>query len=382
MGTWRTSLLRLRKSPVTPSAGNQVELMIDGQAFFSRYIEAIESAESYIFIETYIFCDDKTGRKIQQALISKAQKGVEVAVIFDAFGSLSLSDAFIEEMLSAGVRVHEFRPIRWTTRVSMLNRRNHRKILLVDGVLGFVGGMNLADNYAALEDGGDGWRDTAVAVQGPSLVQLESLFRAMWNKCSRIPLQSDPGHSKEYPHGHKVSFIANYGRIDRAEIHRAYIRAINGAKESVRIATAYFTPDRRLLKALRTAAKRGVNVEIITAGATDLEVILHASRGLYGNLLRHGVKVYEYHERVLHAKTAVVDGKWSTVGSANLNHRTWILDQEVNATILGSEFGQKMEHQFSLDRAASRPITRQLWSNRPIWRRITEWFFGLFRRLI
>lgn len=382
MSTWRTTLLWSRKPRVTPSTGNQVELMIDGRAFFSRYLQAIETAKSYVFIETYIFCDDQTGQKVQQALIRKAKEGVEVAVIFDAFGSLSLPSHFVDEMLSAGVRVHEFRPIRWTTKVGMLNRRNHRKILLVDGLLGFVGGMNLADNYAALEDGGAGWRDTAVAVQGPALEQLESLFRQMWEKCSRIPLRSTPQISPEFASGHRVSFIANFGRIDRAEIHRAYIQAINTAKQSVRIATAYFTPDRRLLKALRNAAKRGVSVEIITAGATDLEVILHASRGLYGNLLRHGVKVFEYHDRVLHAKTAVVDGEWSTVGSANLNHRTWILDQEVNATILGPKFGQEMEDQFAIDRAASRPITRQLWSSRPIWRRLTEWFFGLFRRLI
>ena len=356
--------------------------MIDGQPFFSRYLQAIDKAKNYIFVETYIFCDDQTGRKIQQALIRKAKEGIEVAVIFDAFGSLSLPTEFVDSMLAAGVRVHRFRPIRWTTRVGMLNRRNHRKILVVDGVLGFVGGMNLADNYAALEDGGAGWRDTAVAVKGPAVTQLDVLFRTMWEKCSHIPLRAAPQRPETYPDGYSVSFIANYGRIDRAEIHRAYLQAIHEAKESVRIATAYFTPDRRLLKALRSAAKRGVCVEIITAGATDLEVILHASRGLYGNLLRHGVKIFEYHERVLHAKTAVVDGRWSTVGSANLNHRTWILDQEVNATILGPEFGQKMEHQFMIDRAVSRPITKDLWRSRPVWRRITEWFFGLFRRLI
>ena len=174
-------------------------------------LQAIETAKSYVFIETYIFCDDQTGQKVQQALIRKAKEGVEVAVIFDAFGSLSLPNHFVDEMLSAGVRVHEFRPIRWTTKVGMLNRRNHRKILLVDGLLGFVGGMNLSDNYAALEDGGAGWRDTAVAVQGSALEQLETLFRQMWKSAAGF-LCSTPQFSPEFARGYRVSFIANFGR--------------------------------------------------------------------------------------------------------------------------------------------------------------------------
>jgi len=333
-------------------------------------------------METYIVAADKIGLKVKEALIEKAKEGVEVAFIYDAFGSLGLSDEYIEDLKTAGVRVHKFRPFSLAIGIKRWGKRNHRKILIVDGQIGFVGGMNISDNYAAAEDGGQGWRDTAVRVDGPAVAQLEGLFRQMWQRYARQDLKTQPLFAQSHPEGFEVCFIANRGRIDRAEIHRAYIRAILGAKKTVRIATAYFTPDRRLLRALKRAAKRGVRVEIITAGATDLEVILHASRGLYANLLRHGVHIFEWHDRILHAKTAVVDGVWSTVGSANLNHRTWLLDQEVNAMIFGESFAKQMDEQFASDRARCKAITKELWDQRPRWRRIIEWFFGLFRRLI
>ena len=375
--------LKWRGRRATPLVkDNRVELLIDGGPFFLDFIECIRSAQRYVFVETYILADDQIGNKIKAALIEKAQAGLEVALVYDAFGSLSLSDSYVDELISAGVKVYQFRPFSLKIGLSRWVKRNHRKLLIVDGQVGFVGGMNISDDYAAINDGGEGWRDTAVKVDGPAVAQLEDLFRQMWRRHAQVPLQSQAQTPTDYPGGHEVRFIANYGRADRADIHRAYIRAILGAKHSVRIVTAYFTPDRRLLRALRRAAKRGVSVEIITAGATDLEVILHASRGLYANLLRHGVKIYEWHERVLHAKTAVVDGVWSTVGSANLNHRTWLLDQEVNATIAGEEFAKQMDIQFTLDRARCRTITKDMWSQRPRWRRIVEWFFGLFRRLI
>ena len=382
MSAWRTPL-RWRGRRTTPLVGaNRVELIIDGSPFFLDFIQTILSAKHYVFVETYIVADDRTGSKVKDALIQKAKEGVEVAFVYDAFGSLSLPDAYVEELMSAGVKVHKFRPFSFTIGLNRLVKRNHRKLLVVDGQIGFVGGMNLSDDYAALADGGQGWRDTAVKVDGPAVKQLEQLFRQMWARYAKIGLQTTPIQAIDYPGGHDVRFIANYGRVDRADIHRAYIRSILSAKKSVRIVTAYFTPDRKLLRALRRAAKRGVSVEIITAGATDLEVILHASRGLYANLLRHGVRIYEWHDRVLHAKTAVVDGFWSTVGSANLNHRTWLLDQEVNATITGEQFAKQMDTQFELDRARCRAITRELWRQRPMWRRLIEWFFGLFRRLI
>jgi len=372
--------LRRQQSPLLPD--NRVELLIDGGPFFSSVVEAIESAQKYVLMETYTVTADQTGTRIQQALIDRAAAGIEVAFVYDAFGSLSLDDSYLEKLHQAGVKTHKFRPFSLAIGIKRWAKRNHRKLLVVDGRIGFVGGMNISDDYAAIKDGGQGWRDTAVCVQGPAVSQLEKLFRRMWKRYAKQHLTSLPCTPLSFPGGHDVRFLANFGRIDRADIHRAYIRAILGAKKTVRIMTAYFTPDRRMLRALRRAAKRGVEVEIITAGATDLEVILHASRGLYASLLRHGVQIYEWHDRVLHAKTAVVDGTWSTVGSANLNHRTWVLDQEVNATISGDKFAKQMDQQFIADRARCKAITPDLWRQRPRLRRIVEWFFGLFRRLI
>jgi cardiolipin synthase len=378
--SWR-SPLRLHRRQTALLRDNRVELLIDGGPFFSAVVDAIESAKEYVLMETYIVADDKTGRRIQEALIERAAAGVEVAFVYDAFGSLGLDQKYINILHEAGVKTHKFRPFTFM-RIKRWAKRNHRKMLVVDGRIAVVGGMNISDDYAALEDGGQAWRDTAVCVQGPAVAQLEELFRKMWTLNSRQILRSLACKPPSFSGGHQVRFLANYGRADRADIHGAYLHAIKDAQKTIRIMTAYFTPDRRLLAALGRAAKRGVAVEIITAGATDLEVILHASRGLYANLLRHGVRIYEWHERVLHAKTAVIDGQWSTVGSANLNHRTWLLDQEVNATIFGEKFAKQMDQQFASDRARCKVISRQTWKARPRWRRLVEWFFGLFRRLI
>ena len=376
----RPRLFRARRQ--TPYvSGNRVELLIDGAAFFECLIETIAGAKRYALVESYIFANDAIGKRVADALIERAEAGVEVAVHYDGFGSLGLGRELPGRLAAGGVKIHEFRPMRLFARWP-LNKRNHRKSLVVDGRVGLVGGMNISDDYAAPEDGGRGWHDAAVKIEGPAVLQLESIFRDLWSKHAKIRLETPPGFAAQYPDGHEVRFIENKGRKDRAAIRRAYLRAIVGAQRTVRITTAYFSPDRLLLRALCKAARRGVAVEIITAGATDMKPVLQIARGLYGRLFRAGVKIYEWHERVLHSKTAVVDGQWTTIGSANLNHRTWLLDLEVNATILSPEIGAQMDGLFVVDRARSRPIDRALWRSRPVTQRMLEWFFGLFRRMV
>ena len=377
---WRRRLFPSRAE--TPYVGgNRVELLIDGGAFFSCLVESIGNATKYVLLESYIFADDETGRRVADALIEKASAGVEVAVHYDGFGSLGIGRRLPDSLRAAGVKLHEFRPMRpfaqWP-----LNKRNHRKMLIVDGSIGIVGGMNISNDYAPPEEGGQGWHDSSVRIEGPAVAQLEGIFRDEWRDHASVPLECAPSPPPSYPGGHSVRFVENTGRRERAQIRRGYIRAIVGAKKSVRITTAYFSPDRLMLRALAKAAQRGVHVEIITAGATDMKPVLQIARGLYGRLFRAGVKIYEWHERVLHAKTAVVDGHWVTIGSANLNHRTWLLDLEVNAMIESEEIGAAMDELFETDRARSRRIDRALWRSRPITQRLLEWFFGLFRRMV
>jgi cardiolipin synthase A/B len=374
---------RFRRRRETPFvAGNRVTVLVDGGPFFEAYLAAIAEAKSYILIETYILRADETGWRIAEALAAKAKDGVEVALSYDSVGSFGLDETFVEFLRAAKVKVHEFSPVSIIDGAWPWRQRNHRKMLVADGTIGIIGGMNIADDYAAKEQGGQNWRDTGAQIEGPAVAQLEAMFREAWRKNAVLPITSTAGTIEPFPGGRIVRFVGNYARRDRAEIRRSYIRAIMDARHTIRIANAYFSPDPVILRALTRAARRGVQVEIITAGATDVWPVLAVSRGLYGHLLRAGIAVYEWHERILHAKTAVIDGQWSTIGSANFTHRAFLLDLEVNATILGPEIGKQMDDLFHADRSRSAKIDRALWKQRHWVERLIEWFFGFFRRLI
>lgn len=372
-----------RRRPETPLvAGNRVTILVDGGPYFDAVLAAIGGAEHYVLLETYILRADETGWRVGRALAEKAREGVEVALSFDGYGSLGIDEIYLAFLREAGVQVLEFSPLSILEWRPPWSKRNHRKMLVVDGRLGITGGMNIGNDYADLASGGGNWRDTGISVEGPAVAQLEAMFRNTWHRAGGVPLASEPRAAPTFPEGHVARFIGNHARRDRAEIRRAYLRAIFAARRSICIENAYFSPDPVILRALLRAAKRGVDVEIITAGATDVWPVLAVSRRLYGPLLRAGVTIYEWHERVLHAKTAVIDGLWSTVGSANFTHRAFLLDLEVNATILSPVVGAQMEALFRTDAGRSRRIDLALWKARPWAQRLVEWFFGLFRRLI
>jgi cardiolipin synthase len=212
-------------------------------------------------------------------------------------------------------------------------------------------------------------------------VQLEAMFRRLWATYRGAQLTTSSHTPEPYPEGHQVRFLGNFARRDRAFIRKAYIMSILGAEKTIRICNAYFVPDRVLTRALIRAARRGVRVEIIIGAATDITAVLHMSRGLYSRLLLNGIKVFEWHDRILHAKTAVIDGVWSTIGSSNLDNLSSFRNLEVNATILGERMGGALDDQFEIDRARSTAILPELWARRPWVQRIVEWFFGHFRGL-
>lgn len=370
-----------RALPLPFVPGNRVTCLVDGGPFFSGIEEAIRSAARTVFVETYILRADKTGWRIANALIERSKAGVEVALCFDSYGSLGLDRALIDALNAAGVKTLEFRPISPLRGIWPWRKRIHRKSVIVDARIGIVGGQNICDDYAAIEDGGKGWRDTSVRVEGPAVVQLEAMFRRMWAEAKGAELTTASHAAEPFPEGHQVRFLGNFARRDRAFIRKAYVLAILGAEKSIRICNAYFVPDRVLTRALIRAAKRGVKTEIIIGAATDITAVLHMSRGLYSRLLFNGIKVYEWHDRILHAKTAVIDGEWSTVGSSNLDNLSSFRNLEVNATILGERVGGALDDQFELDRARSHPILPESWAKRPWVQRVIEWFFGHFRGL-
>lgn len=369
---------RRKVPPFRP--GHRVEVLIDGAAFFPCIIESIEAAQHYVFLETYILASDKTGWRVANALAERARAGVEVALIYDGYGSIALED-MPDFLRNAGVKVHAFRKVSLTKRSWPWSQRNHRKLLVADGKVGIVGGMNIASEYDAIENGGSGWRDTAVRVEGPAVQNLELMFRRLWKREKASPaLTSQSLEPPSFPEGEDVRFLGNFARRDRKFVRRAYLLAILGAQKSVRIMNAYFIPDRVIRRALIRAARRGVVVEVIVGGSTDVKAALYATRSFYSMFLKAGVRIYEWREKVLHAKTAVIDGDWSTIGSTNLDYLSSFRNLEVNAGIAGPRIGKQMEAKFESDRERSTPIDLALWRARPFSWRLFEWFFRLIGR--
>lgn len=362
-------------------AGHAVDLLIDGGPFFGAVLEAIEGAERYVYLETYILRSDTVGWRIGRALATRAEAGIEVAICYDAFGSEGLSSKYLRMLDDAGVERLPFRPLSLLRRSMPWSRRNHRKLVLVDGRVGIVGGMNIADDYAPRAQGGQGWRDTAVRVQGPAVLQLDLLFRSLWRKEKGPRLRERPtGRPAPIESGYAVRFLANFARGERAMIRRAYEVAIKSAQDSVLIMNAYFFPHRALRRAIEQAARRGVRVQLILAGTSDVKPAIYAARSLYARLLRAGVEIYEWHERVLHAKTAVVDGEWTTVGSSNLDPFSAFVNLELNAGIFSRRFGAQMREQFERDLEKSRRIEMSDWRARPWTQRLLEVFFRWFTK--
>ncbi len=360
--------------------GNRVTVLFDGGAFFRDFTQAVQASKSYVYVESYIVAADRTGWQVAKVLAERARAGVEVAFCFDGYGSLTLAQEYLDFLAEAGVKLLRYRPLSFSRRVWPWSRRNHRKILIVDGQVGIVGGMNISDDYAALEAGGQGWRDTAVKIVGPALCELESLFRSLWEKNGGEALECVRAPPPSFEEGELVRFLGNFARPRRAYIRRAYLRAIANAQQSIRICNAYFVPDRIIVRSLIKAARRGVRVELVLAGASDVRTAMYATRAYYGRLLRNGISIYEWRRRVLHAKTAVIDGQWCTIGSSNLDYLSSFRNLEVNAGILSEKVGREMDARFEVDRAQSVPIKKEDWKRRSLFQRIFEFFFYLLRR--
>ena len=355
---------------------NRVALLKDGYQTFPSMLQAAREAKSTLCIETYILRDDQVGQQLASVLIERAYAGVEVNLMYDGWGA-DVSDAYVMRLKLAGVRVLCFQPVRlWGPlgrALGRLRRRNHRKAMIVDGRVAFTGGLNLSNDYAAVEDGGHGWRDTHVRVEGPAAVQLERMFLNTW-RLHKGPRLDEARYARRevIPDG-RVRFIGNEFAADRKDIRKAYVGAFNAARQRIHITNSYFMPPSRVLRGLMKAARRGVDVTLIIAGSTDVPLVLLASRGLYGKLLRSGVRVFEWKGRVLHAKTAVVDGVWSTIGSANLDSLSLRQNLESNAVVIDEHFGAAMEKLFNVDLHHCVQITREMLAERSLFGRFLSW---------
>ncbi len=384
------------------SSGNQVRLLTDGPATYRAMQRAIQQARDYVRMETYIFDDDEVGNLFADLLIERAQAGLDVAVMVDAIGTLTVSEEMFARMRDAGISVVVFNPVNplaakagWS-----LNERSHRKILVADGDVGFVGGINVSGVYASSallssgrrsgaeqaeqQGGGDDapWRDTHIEIRGPAVARIDEVFVQGWAEQGGPALAERRNLDQiSKPGPLHVRIIANRpGDKDGYSVYLTLMSAIQSAQKSIYITMAYFAPDPAFIQALQEAAQRGVDVVMVLPGFTDSKLVLHAGRSHYTSLLEAGVKIHERRDALLHAKTLVVDGVWSTVGSSNLDWRSFALNHEINAVILGSDFGGQMEAVFERDVQASEAVTLEEWRARGLGDRFMEGFSRLFER--
>jgi cardiolipin synthase len=374
--------------------GNKVVLLQDGPATFRAMFEAIAAAKESIHMETYIIEDDEVGRKFAAALVAKQAQGVQVRLVYDSVGASHVPREFFQRLADGGVSVLEFNPVNpLTARKGWdVNQRDHRKLLVVDGRVAFVGGINISSVYSGSSftaaskrrpGGSPQWRDTHLMMEGPVVADFQRLFLATWEKQKGESLPPRNDFPAPLARGAEVvRAIGSSPDEPYSLIYATLLSAIGAAETSVHLTNAYFVPDPQMLAALTAAAQRGVDVRLILPGHTDSWLVFHAGRSYYAQLLAGGVKIYERSNALLHAKTAVIDGVWSTVGSTNLDWRSFLYNDEVNAVVLGQEFGAQMQAMFDADIAASIPMTSESWNRRPLAEHASEiaarlWAYGL-----
>lgn len=370
--------------------GNKLTLLQDGPATYKAMFAAIGRAEDHINLETYIFEDGDVGTEFADLLLKKQRQGIQVNLIYDSVGSLKTPKEFFDRLSAAGVRVLEFNPVnplKGKKKEWLLNNRDHRKLLIVDGKTAFLGGINISESYSSGSSSPSsgksdvnqaGWRDTHLQIQGPVVADFQKLFIDTWTKQKGPPLTDKKYFPPLSKQGDEiVRAIGSAADAPFSQIYLTLISAIDHAEHSIHLTNAYFVPDPQLLKALTNAAQRGVDVQFILPAKTDSWVVFHAGRSHYAELLQAGVHIYERRGAILHSKTASIDGVWSTIGSTNLDWRSFLHNDELNAVILGQNFAQQMAAMFAKDRAASTPITYEKWQRRSLLLRLQEWLSRL-----
>jgi cardiolipin synthase len=375
----------------TPATkGNKVTLLIDGPATYAAMFAAMQGARVEIDLESYILDDAETGHRFAELLMKKREDGVRVNVIYDSLGSLATSGAFFERLRGGGIQVVAFdrpNPLKGHGKWGLLHR-DHRKILVVDGRVAIIGGINISQVYSSSpsrtrvpKGTRAGWRDTDVQIEGPAVAEFRKLFLETWRqqKGPGIPEQTSVPARSEAGSAMVRALGSTPGETNRITFV-AYVAAITFAQHSIHLTNAYFVPDAQILKAFADAARRGVDVKIILPSITDASVALSAQRYQYSELLKSGVKIFERRNVVMHAKTAVIDGVWSTVGSSNMDYLSFLSNDEVNAVILSREFAEEMEKMFARDLAESTAIQWDKWRRRPVSDRIGQWVAHLFFR--
>jgi cardiolipin synthase A/B len=359
-------------------SGNHHQVLLNGDQIFPPMLTAIRSAQKSITFETYIYWSGDVGREFAQALAERARQGVKVHVLLDWVGSAKVDESVITELTAAGVEIRKFHPPHWTT-LGRLNNRTHRKLLVVDGRVGFTGGVGIAPQWTGHAQDPQHWRDTHVQVQGPVVAQMQAVFLDNWLKVTGVVL-----HGPNY-----FPILASAGTASAQmfssspsggseSMQLMYLMAITAASRSIDLSAAYFVPDALFIGALVEAMKRGVKLRIVVPGEhIDSETVRSASRGTWGELLTAGAVIAEYQPTMYHCKVMIVDDLLVSVGSTNFDNRSFRLNDEATLNIMDAEFAKQQRMIFEADLALSRPVTYAQWKNRPFTEKAGEFFASL-----
>jgi cardiolipin synthase len=370
--------------------GNHVRLLIDGPGTYKAMFAAIQLAKHYVLVESFIFEEASAGDlKLSVLLAEAAKRGVQVAVLYDAIGSMTTDEEFLGGLRRAGIALCAFNPLNpLDERFSGVNHRDHRKIVVVDGHVAFAGGVNFSEAYhiasrqartrglsqqKALEQG---WRDTHIEIRGTASRHLEELFRGTWRDAECSADAAPTAGTRPVEAGDTlVQIVASTPDDDTNEIYAMLLSVLAYAQRSVDVTMAYFVPDDTLEKAIKDAARRGVTVRIILPSYSDFSGVFYAGRAHYDELLEAGVKLYELENAFLHSKSIVVDGVWSSIGSTNFDWRSFVHNKEINVCVIGEEFAAQMAKMFETDLADSKEITEATWKKRGFRERFKEWMW-------
>jgi cardiolipin synthase len=370
--------------------GNRVEMLIDGPKAHRAMFDAMERARDHINLQTYILEAGEIGEELARVLEHKAGEGTRVNILYDSLGSIGTPRAYFDRLRGAGIAVCEFNPVnpvraklRWR-----LNNRAHRKILVVDGRVAFTGGINISSAYSSGsrgnrdpqdvkpgEESARGWRDTQVRVDGPAVARFQRLFLDGWALQDCEPVASAQYFPPLEPQGAlAMRVLSSDPRSGRNEMFDALQSAIDGAAHRVWLTYGYFVPDPRTVQALMRAARRGVDVRLVLPGFSDFWAPVYAGRSHYDALLGAGVRIFEWHDALLHAKTAVIDSHWGSIGSTNLDWRSLVHNYEADVVVYDAGFARELEQRFALDVDAAIEVTPDAWARRSALGRIKEWF--------
>lgn len=362
---------------------NKITTYTDGRSKFEALKTALRSAHTFIHLQYYIFADDTIGHEIAKILIERAEAGVMVRMLYDDVGCWSVKKSFFRNMRKAGIEIYPFQEVTFPSLANRLNYRNHRKVVIVDGEIGFVGGMNIADRYQEGVSWGE-WRDTHIAIQGAAVQGLQKAFSVDWHFSGHGLLSDDI----YYPHPKNVAGdvsmqIATGGPIGKwSGIFLPILKAISQAKSRIYITTPYFLPNESLLKALQTAALSQVDVRIIVPERSDSKLLHNATHSYLTEMMRAGVKIYLYHTGFVHAKTMVIDNDLVTVGSTNMDFRSFEHNFEINALIYNSQLNREFAELFHNDQSHATLLTPKQWKKRPFSKKVVESLVRLLSPLL